>query len=175
VITRSEALEGQQFEGRSEMLQMLALSLSRQKKWSETFLLLQQMFIRREEIMEEIATVCREEGDWDQARRILMDLWNHPAETRDTNARSLQRVRLRHAIAAVYFGLKDYANAEQWCHKAANERMAMVGMKDPLFYESVFLLREIYRLRGDTEEAEAYCALLPSEYVGKFPPYLVTM
>jgi hypothetical protein len=140
VITRSEALEGQQFENRSEMLQMLALSLSRQEKW-------------------------------DPARRILMDLWNHPAETRDTNARSLQRVRLRHDIAAVYFGLKDYANAEQWCHKAANERMAMVGMKDPSVYESVFMLREIYRLRGDTEEAEAYCALLPSEHVGKFPPY----
>jgi hypothetical protein len=68
--------------------------------------------------MEQIATVC----DWDPAGKILMDFWNHPTETRDQNA----RIRLRHAIAEVDFGVKDYAHTEEWCRKAVmRERVCL--------------------------------------------------
>ena len=41
VITRSEAIFGQRFKGRDEILKMLAMALSRQCKWNEAYLLLQ--------------------------------------------------------------------------------------------------------------------------------------
>jgi tetratricopeptide (TPR) repeat protein len=169
VVTKSEAAFGGQTEWGDETLQLLVLALSRQGKWNETHLLLLQKFEGREETMEQIATRCREECNWEQAEKILLDLWNHPAEPRDHNARSQRSMRLKHAFAEVYFGKKDYANAEKWCHRAVREIRTNLGIKDPFFYESIYLLANVYNANGDPEEAEAYRSLLPPEFVGMTP------
>jgi tetratricopeptide (TPR) repeat protein len=169
VVRRSETTFGPQFEWRDETMKLLVQALSRQGKWNETHLLLQQKFKGREETMEQIATRCRKECNWEQAEKLLLDLWNHPTEPRDQNARSQRSMRLKYAFAEVYFGKKDYENAEQWCHRAVREIKANLGMKDPLFYESICLLAEVYKANGDAEEAEAYRALIRPGFFGMSP------
>jgi tetratricopeptide (TPR) repeat protein len=169
VIKRSESIQGARFEGRAQTIQMLALALSRQGKWHETDVLLREKFDGREETMEQIATDCREQRNWDQAEKILLDIWNHPTEPRDHSSRSQRSMRIKQAFAEVYFGKKDYTNAEKWCHQATREIKANVGMKDPLFFDSIYLLAQIYNANGDVEEAEAYRALIPREFVGMIP------
>ena len=166
VIKRSEAIQGARFEGRAETVQMLALALSRQSKWHETDVLLREKFDGREKTMEQIATDCRAQRNWEQAEKILLDLWNHPTEPRDHSSRSQRSIRLKQAFAEVYFGKKDYTSAEKWCHQATREIKANVGMKDPLFFESIYLLARIYNANGDVEEAEAYRALIPRGFFG---------
>src|SRR5579859_5900819 len=51
-------IHGDRFEGRGEILQILAQTLSRQGKWEEIHILLQEKFDRREETMENLAADC---------------------------------------------------------------------------------------------------------------------
>jgi len=119
--------------------------------------------------MEQIATHCCAQYNWEEAEKILLYLWNHPTQPRDHIARSQRSMRLNQAFAEVYFGKKDYVGAEQWCHRAVREIKMNVGMKDPLFYESIYLLAKVYNANGDSEEAEAYRALIPAEFIGLSP------
>jgi tetratricopeptide (TPR) repeat protein len=168
VIKKSEAIHGAQFEGRPRMVQLLVLALSQQGKWDETHALLQEKFHRREETMEQIATDCREQGNWEEAEKVLDYLWNNPTEPNNPRSGS-QKMRLKQALAEVYFGKKDYPNAEKWCHLAVIEIKANVGMEDPLFFGAIYLLAEVYKANGDIEEMEAYRALLPLEFCRMIP------
>jgi tetratricopeptide (TPR) repeat protein len=163
VIKRSEAIHGARFEGKAEIVQSLVLALSRQGKWDETHALLHEKFHGREETMEQIAADCLEQCNWEQAEKILLDIWN----TEPTD--SSRNMRLKQAFAEVCVGKKDYPNAEKWCHQAASEIMANVGMKDPLFFKAIYLLAEVYKASGDIEEMEAYRALLPPEFICIIP------
>ena len=74
-----------------------------------------------------------------------------------------------YALAEVAFGKKDYGRAENLCHQANREIMLKVGMKNQLFYESTYLISQIYQAKGDREEAEAYRALLPLDFYRMTP------
>jgi hypothetical protein len=76
-------------------------------------------------------------------------------------------MRLKQALAEVYFGKKDYPNAEKWCHLAVIEIKANV--EDPLFFGAIYLLAKVYKANGDIEEMEAYRALLPLEFCRMLP------
>jgi hypothetical protein len=123
----------------------------------------------RDETLQLLALSIGRQGDWEEAETILQDLWSHPAEPRDHDARSQSSIRLKHAFVEVYFGKKDYANAEQWCHWAMHEIRRNLGMKHPLFYESIYFLVQVSQANGDPEEAEAYIALLPPGFIGMSP------
>ena len=69
-----------------------------------------------------------------------------------------------YALAEVAFGKKDYGRAENLYHQANREIMLKVGMRNQLFYESTYLISQIYQAKGDIEEAEAYSTLLPPEF-----------
>lgn len=166
ILERSETIHGARFEGRGEILQMLALALSRQGKWEETYKLMREKFDGWEETMEKLATHCLLLGRWEQAEKILIELWKHPAEPQNYSSRAQRRMRLLYAFAKVYFGKRDYTNAKKWCQQAISEVKANVGMQGRLFYESIYLFSEIHKAYGDIEEAEAYSSLLPEDFFG---------
>jgi hypothetical protein len=116
--------------------------------------------------LEKLAVDCCKQSNWEQAEKFLLELWNNPTQPQNRGSRSQKRLRTMLTFAEVYFGKKDYVSAEKWCHEASREIKANVGMKDPLFYESIYLLTKIYKANEDSEEAEAYTTLLPIGYIG---------
>jgi tetratricopeptide (TPR) repeat protein len=167
VIKRSEAIQGTRFEGKAEIVQLLVLALSRQGKWDETHTLPQEKFHGREETMEQIAGDCLEQRNWEQAEKFLLDIWN--TEPTDRSSQSQRSLRLKQAFPKLCFGKKDYPNAEKRCHQAISEIKGTVGMRDPLFFEAIYSLMEIYKASGDIEEIEAYRSFLPPGFVCMIP------
>jgi tetratricopeptide (TPR) repeat protein len=126
-------------------------------------------FEGRGETVQMLALSLSRQGKWNETHVLLREKFDGREETMEQIATDCRDQRNWEQAEKIYFGKNDYKNAEKWCHQAAREIKANVGMKDPLLFESMYLLAQIYNANGDVEEAEAYRALLPPGFAGMIP------
>jgi tetratricopeptide (TPR) repeat protein len=132
VLRRSKAKYGTQFEGKDEVLDLLATSCYRQKKWTEAEgYLLALLHGRREADMSALETV--------------------------------------HMLAEVYLLMEKMDLAERFGRRAVQGKVKRYGRRHAMTYQSIFLLARICESQGNTVEARAYYAILPTAIRGTRP------
>lgn len=117
----------------------------------------------RESTYELLATACRGQSKWDEAKQILVEI----LEERVQANRGLQAIDTMHNLAEVYLATLDLENAISYGRKAVNGKSRTRGKKDPEFYRSVALLVRIFETAGDEASAEGYRPMLPPNYWNK--------
>lgn len=114
----------------------------------------------RDELLSILALVCAHEAKWDNAEQIL--------EMLPKNATPCGKhvPEVMHMVARAHLNGKSYDKALIWCQKARYWRERMLGSDNLMYYLSTNLLAEISDARGDSLDAKAYRAGLPSNLEG---------
>jgi tetratricopeptide (TPR) repeat protein len=156
----------QRFEGRDRLMETLAKESLDLRKRSDAERILVQEFQGKEPVLDRLANSYLQDKKWKEAKSAFLDLMRYSA---DDNVR-LQRM---HTLAKICFALKQYKAAEEWCLLAVKGRQTTLGKRHHQFYDSVNLLTQICKAKGDHVEAKAYMAVLrdlPPGLQGNPPP-----
>jgi Ankyrin repeats (3 copies)/Ankyrin repeats (many copies)/Ankyrin repeat len=130
----------------------------------------------REEMMEMLSRACYGQSKLEEAERLLLQI----LEERLRSGRNKEAFETMHALAEVYFeyyhrsALDDLDSAEgQWetaksyADKAITGKMKILGPNAPSFHQSVGLLVQLYKAKGDKVMAAGYLPMLPDDYWNK--------
>ena len=150
----ADKLFASEFKSRNKTLEGLAMEYFLQgKKHEAGEICLHTNFPAREKIVELLATSYYHEKNWIEANTFLHELLQYDME---------EKIRLErmHLLAEINFSLKHFEVAKNWCLKAVQGRLTLLGKRHYLFYQSVNLLAQIYDAIGDVVEAEGYKAVL---------------
>ena len=159
----------EEFEGKSKLLHALSSEFIRQGKRAEAERLLRRDFDGRETVLTSLVTSYVQDKKWSEAQRWQLELLTY--ETEDST-----RMERTHFLAELYFKIKDYEHAKEYCLKVSQDRQRILGKRHHLFYQSVNLLAQILYATGDIVEAEAYkaqLALLPPGLQGTTLPHAI--
>ena len=198
----SEKKYGDQFPWKDETKRMLVIAYCHQSKWIEAdnlfaeefedrnrtletmamefFLLgrkaeagricIGKQLEAREKILELLATSYYHEKKWYEAKKFLIELLDYDTEEK-------LRLERMHTVAEISFANGDLEDAKIWCTKSVQGRLAILGKRHYLFYQSVNFLAQIYDAKGEFVEAEGYkavLAVLPPGLQGN-PPQIVKL
>jgi lipopolysaccharide biosynthesis regulator YciM len=115
-------------------------------------------FAGREKMLETIAMSCYKKRRWDEADTFLREFLKDKEED---NLRILEAV---HILADVCLQKNELEAAEDNCRRAVRGRQQLLGIRNPLFHQSVYLLVEICYAKEDPIEAEGYAEFLPPTF-----------
>jgi hypothetical protein len=167
VTQASETLEryGTQFEGRQAALESLVSICLKHRAWLVAMDISTKYtwFEGRKSMLEKFATASRQESSWSEAEAFLLELLKAQSQN------EVERSATMHVLAEVYLAKNDLNSARDYCRKAFDARWKKLGMNNPLFHESVYLLAKIiYEAKGDQHEFELYRDKLPKKVQGMF-------
>jgi tetratricopeptide (TPR) repeat protein len=188
-LKQSYKIYGPQFEQRENVLRMLGSACIHSGRWDEADKVWQETFAGRDVLMENLASELLNQGRHDDAWRIcagkefegrmpILDSlatsfyqahkWDLAKEVLlilvEADSNNPKRM---HTLAEICLALGQLKEARKWCVKAMEERKEMLGQQDPLYYQSVSLLAEIYYESGDSVHGDGYKHKLPSDFFGK--------
>lgn len=143
----------QRFEGRDKLMESLAKESLDLRKRSDAERILVQEFQGKEAILDRLANSYLQDKKWKEAKNTFLNLMKYNAD----DSIRLQRI---HMLARICFALKQYQAAEEWCLLAVRGRQTTLGKRHHQFYDSVNLLTQICKAKGDHVEAKAYMAVL---------------
>jgi tetratricopeptide (TPR) repeat protein len=107
-------------------------------------------FRGRNELFELIAISCWKQEKYCEAEQLLLNLINVG------NVQYNDDFRLLDALAKVFMGKGDLDKAARYCHEAVQGRRSVFGKDHVLFLDSVALLVQLYKAKGDNFEAQGY-------------------
>jgi SH3 domain len=105
-----------------------------------------------------LAYVCGCQGRWQDAEDILVPI------TMAKGSVSVMAFCGLNAIAMVHLATEDYDTAIRYCKRAAWGIKLFWGKTSSSFHETMALLAHIYKIKGDSAEAEACRSFLPADY-----------
>lgn len=153
LLKKSTAKYGKAFEGRDDILRMLATCYCWLEDWKSAEGMLHSEFDGRWKAVELLAMCYLQCNKWDEAEKVLLQV--------DTEEEVQLQAWKMHALAEVSMAKGEFEIAISWCNKAIDLRTATIGSKHVLFFMSINLLAQIYEAQGDIVEATGYSDLLP--------------
>ena len=184
---------GNQFQGRERTVQMIITAHIRAGEWdkAESVLVEYTSDEKLDKGLENLANTCCEQGEWEFAERLLRKhtefegrektlemiamscykkrRWEE-AETflqeflKDKQEDNLRVLEAVHTLADVCLQNNKLEAAEEFCRRAVEGRQRIMGGRNPLFHQSVYLLVEICYAKEDQIEAEGYAEFLPPSF-----------
>ena len=141
-------------------LESLVNACCQQGEWefAEKLLLKHTEFEGREKMLEMIAMSCYKKRKWDEAETFLREF------LKDKQEDSLRVLEMVHTLADVCLQKNELEAAEDFCRRAVEGRQRILGGRNPLFHQSVYLLVEICYAKEDPIEAEGYAEFLPPSF-----------
>jgi hypothetical protein len=192
MLVRANVTYSSRWKWRGQILRMLAVCYCQLERWEEAAQVLDQGFNGREQEMATVATDFCLHDRLDAAKNLLkrdfqgrdkiMEFYAKKAYWRRRwgNAEEallkllhstepegeLEAFRYMQALAEVKLAKGDLEIARDLCLKAMYGRKNTLGKTHVVYYQSVNLLALICEAQNDQVEAEAYKALLPTEFKG---------
>lgn len=132
--------------------------------WSgiEKIILKHHRFKGRDRMIKTLATTSKQGDYLNEAESFLLKLID------DTNEQTFNGLMTLCILASVYLEKGEFDRAEKAARKAVEGREKMLGRKHQLFHESVYILVQIYRAKGDESQATHWSALLPPTFEGNY-------
>lgn len=149
----------EEFNGRSELIESLVKeSLSRGKR-SEAEKLMNQEFDGRVTILEFYVESLIQDKKWTKAKQYLLELLRYES----TESVRCQRMN---SLAQVCFAKNELSESQSYCLEALQGNDMSSRNSQYLQYESVKLLAQISRAKGNLAEAQGYMKMLSESQTG---------
>jgi hypothetical protein len=175
---------GMEFMGRDKTLESLALEYCQEKKWEEAEMLLDIGFQGSDHVLETLGDAYCREGSWEKAENITRSEFEGRSNIlqqlasgycqmgRCDEAGKIVRGLLRkgkttelldttHALAVQYKEKGKFRHAELYCLLAISGRKAILGDFHVSYYQSRYLLAQIYEAQNQGVKASGLKNLLP--------------
>ena len=133
----------------------------RQGKPNDVEELMSREFDGKERVLELLVESFVQDKKWTKAKRYLVELLNYEA------AESIRFKRML-TLAQVCLANGEYLESESWCLRAQALQGKVTSPRNSqyLHYELVALLAQIWKARGNHDEAQAYTQILSESQPG---------